>query len=126
MGWFLRRGDTTTLDDDKGRIAGPVVRPAPGVSALFDGLVRDERRSLLDLGSAAEENLHFYNRFARRIRFAGLLDGTTHDLAEPADGTRAELTAAVAAATTWSRPRMSGTPGGPMAWFRLPSSSHHR
>lgn len=53
----------------------PVVRAAPGVSALFDGLKPDGSHTLLDLGPAAEGHFRLYSDFARRIRFADLVPG---------------------------------------------------
>ncbi len=49
-------------------------RATPGVAALFDGVTEDQSHSVLDLGTAAHSSLGVYSRFARRIRFADLLD----------------------------------------------------
>lgn len=50
-----------------------MLRGAPGVTALFEGLERDGSHTVLDFGPAAESSLRYYGRFARRVRFAGLL-----------------------------------------------------
>lgn len=50
-----------------------MVRAAPGLSALFDGLERTRRLDILDLGPATDGNLRWYGPFARRVRFADLL-----------------------------------------------------
>jgi hypothetical protein len=41
--------------------------------ALFEGLSEDGRHVILDLGPAAGSHLRLYGRFAREVRFAGLL-----------------------------------------------------
>jgi hypothetical protein len=74
VGWLRRHVPAETPVVEETQLPAAIVRPAPGIAALFRGLARDEGRSLLDLGSAAEPNLRFYSRFARRLRFAGLLD----------------------------------------------------
>ncbi len=51
----------------------PLVRAAPGVSTLFDGLKPDGSHTLLDLGPASEQHFRLYSEFARRIRFADLV-----------------------------------------------------
>lgn len=56
----------------------PLERAAPGVAALFDGLSADRSHAVLDLGPAAESQLEFYGRFARRIRFADLITEPPH------------------------------------------------
>jgi hypothetical protein len=45
---------------------------APGVTALFDGMVADGTHAILDLGAASAASLSVYGRFARQIRFADL------------------------------------------------------
>jgi len=53
----------------------PVVeRAAPGMAAFFAELEEDGSHAVLDLGPAAEANFRLYGRFARRIRFADLLN----------------------------------------------------
>jgi hypothetical protein len=52
----------------------PGERSAPGIAALFTNLEEDGSHAVLDLGSASESSFRVYSRFARRIRFAGLLE----------------------------------------------------
>jgi hypothetical protein len=54
-----------------------VERATPGVAALFEGVAPDETRAVLDLGAATDSSLHVYGSFARRVRFADLLDEAT-------------------------------------------------
>lgn len=49
------------------------------MAKLFDPLSQDGRHSVLDLGPAADRHLRLFSRYARYVRFAGLL-------AEPARG----------------------------------------
>lgn len=51
----------------------PVERTSPALAALFERLHDDGRHSILDLGAAGNRELRLLGRFARRIRFAGLL-----------------------------------------------------
>lgn len=51
----------------------PLTRRSPGLAALFEALHTDGRHSVLDLGSAGARPLRLLGRFARQIRFAGLL-----------------------------------------------------
>lgn len=51
----------------------PVVRAAPGIEELFRGLREDGSHAVLDLGPSEGVHLRLYRRFARQIRFAGLL-----------------------------------------------------
>ena len=51
----------------------PVERSAPGVAKLFSTLIEDGRHSVLDLGPAADRHLRLFRRFARHVRFAGLV-----------------------------------------------------
>jgi hypothetical protein len=51
-----------------------VERPAPGIAAVFAGLREDGSHGVLDLGPASEGSFRLYSRFARRIRFADLLE----------------------------------------------------
>lgn len=53
--------------------AAPVERTSPGLAALFEALARDGRHSILDLGLAGDRHLRLLSRFARQIRFAGLV-----------------------------------------------------
>ena len=50
-----------------------VERAAPGIAALFHGLKEDGSHAILDLGAGGEGSFRLYCRFARQIRFAGLL-----------------------------------------------------
>ena len=56
----------------------PLVRAAPGVAALFDGLRRDGSHAVLDLGPATESQLRVFGSFARQVRFADLLTTPPH------------------------------------------------
>lgn len=51
-----------------------IERSAPGIAALFEGLREDGSHAVLDLGPAAQSSFELYSRFARRIRFADLLN----------------------------------------------------
>jgi len=51
-----------------------VERPAPGIAALFADLREDGSHRVLDLGAATGSSFRIYSRFARRIRFADLLE----------------------------------------------------
>ena len=53
-------------------LSATVVRPAPGLSALFETVEEDGTHRVLDLGTAAEASLRLYGRLARRVRFADL------------------------------------------------------
>jgi hypothetical protein len=53
--------------------AGIVERASPGIAALFGALTSDGSHSILDLGFAGARHLRLLGRFARRIRFAGLV-----------------------------------------------------
>lgn len=53
----------------------PVERASPGLAALFENLHDDGRHSFLDLGLAGNDHLRVFGRFARQIRFAGLVPG---------------------------------------------------
>ena len=50
-------------------------RTSPGLSALFGALKEDGRHAILDLGPAGNRHLKLFGRFARQIRFAGLVPG---------------------------------------------------
>jgi len=54
-------------------IAGERERTSPGLTALFASLSEDGRHSILDLGPAGARPLAVLSRFARQIRFAGLV-----------------------------------------------------
>jgi hypothetical protein len=51
-----------------------VERSAPGIASLFSNLDEDGSHAVLDLGPASESSFRIYSRFARRIRFAGILE----------------------------------------------------
>jgi len=57
----------------------PVERSSPGVAALFRDLKEDGSHAVLDLGSASEPSFSLYSRYARVIRFAGILTGSRID-----------------------------------------------
>ncbi len=59
-----------------------VERPSPGIAALLEGVSEDRTHSVLDLGSAASPTLEVYRRFARWVRFAGVLDQPVCDSRE--------------------------------------------
>ena len=48
-------------------------RASPGLAALFDSLGEGASHSVLDLGPARGRHLQVIGRFARQIRFAGLV-----------------------------------------------------
>lgn len=50
-----------------------IERAAPGVAALFQGLRRDGGYAILDMGPAVDPHLRLYGRYARQVRFAGLV-----------------------------------------------------
>jgi hypothetical protein len=62
--------DTSPPEEDS---PGLTERAAPGIEALFDGLKEDGTHAILDLGAGGKGSFRFYSRFARQIRFAGLL-----------------------------------------------------
>jgi len=54
---------------------GQLTRRSPALEALFGMLRDDGRHCVLDLGVADGRRLRLLGRFARRVRFAGLLPG---------------------------------------------------
>lgn len=60
--------------EEDGRPA-PARRAAPALSATFEGLDEDAEHAVLDVGTGTQAHLRLYGRFARRIRFLGLLPG---------------------------------------------------
>ena len=50
----------------------PIVRRAPGLATLLEGIALDGSHAVLDLGPAADSSLRVYGRFARWVRFADL------------------------------------------------------
>lgn len=83
MSWlrrFRRAPPGEASPEETGEPAPAAVeRAAPGFAALFDGVSEDRTHAVLDLGSAAESSFSFYSRYARRIRFAGLLSVPSHE-----------------------------------------------
>jgi hypothetical protein len=73
LGRGVPRGAATEDPEEQG---GPpmVERSAPGIAALFSNVEADGSHAVLDLGPAAESSFRLYSRFARRIRFAGILE----------------------------------------------------
>ncbi len=63
-------------------LIGAVERPSPGIAALLEGVSEDRTHSLLDLGRPASPTLEVYGRFARWMRFSGILGAPTCDLSE--------------------------------------------
>jgi hypothetical protein len=53
----------------------PLTRRSPALEALFAALQGDGRHRVLDLGEADGRRLGLLGRFARSVRFAGLLPG---------------------------------------------------
>ena len=79
MGWLPRMGRTVPRDvgakeSQEEGVPPPVERSAPGIAALFGNLREDGSHAVLDLGPAAESSFRLYSRFARLIRFAGILE----------------------------------------------------
>jgi hypothetical protein len=77
--WLRRtRGDAPSQigPEEPEDATGPpaVERAAPGMAAFFSELEEDGSHAVLDLGPAVEANFRLYGRFARRIRFADLLN----------------------------------------------------
>lgn len=77
MSWLehIRQRSPEDASSSKSEPSGPtpVERSSPALAALFDRLHPDGRHSVLDLGVASNRQLRLLGRFARRIRFAGLL-----------------------------------------------------
>jgi len=82
MGWLdlLRLGSRASpaREDTTSALPPPLVRSAPGVAALFEGLREDGSHAVLDLGPATESQLHVFGRFARQVRFADLITAPPH------------------------------------------------
>jgi hypothetical protein len=79
MGWLGRiagdgpPGAEVSPDVDEADGSRGEERTSLGLKALFDGVVRDDAHSVLDLGRASSSSFGVYGRYARRIRFADLL-----------------------------------------------------
>lgn len=76
MGWGARRARgeparTETPPD------APAERASPGLAALFESLEGGIEHSVLDLGPARGRHLQVLGRFARQVRFAGLVPRTS-------------------------------------------------
>jgi hypothetical protein len=70
IGWKQNSASDLTTE-----AAGPEhpERGSPGLAAFFDKVGEDRTHAVLDLGAASETSLHVYGRYARWVRFAGLL-----------------------------------------------------
>lgn len=76
MGLFGRGGRTPPPDAppaEEQQVPEPSERSAQALGALFEGLRDDGSHTVLDLGSASVGSFDTLGRFARRVRFAGLL-----------------------------------------------------
>jgi len=87
VAWLHRAGLPPTENGDAG---GPekenpasTERSAPGLASLFEGLREDGSHSILDLGSASKPSFELYSRFARQIRFAGVLSDPPTGVSSP-------------------------------------------
>lgn len=82
MGWLGRGRGKRSRDADQEepgeQPAEPRVRASPGVAALFEGVKEDGNHTVLDFGTASETHLRLYGRYARQIRFAGLVPTLAH------------------------------------------------
>jgi hypothetical protein len=68
--------------------SGGTVQSAPGIAALLEELPTDGVDTVLDLGPAVGNNLRWFGRYARRLRFADLKRAwrSVGSLAEALDG----------------------------------------
>lgn len=77
MKWLerIRRGQATAPTPEPPGEPGPgaLERASPALAALFRTLHDDGRHSVLDLGPAGSRHLRLLGRYARQIRFAGLI-----------------------------------------------------
>lgn len=77
--WLRRIGDGPSSEEEseepEAADPAPIRRAAPALAVVFDGLSRDGGHNVLDMGLASQAHLRLYGRYARRIRFAGLLPG---------------------------------------------------
>ena len=77
MGWLERiqrpRPSQSASTEPHEAPALPEERTSPGLAALFEALSADGLHSVLDLGHAGTRHLELLSRYARRIRFAGLI-----------------------------------------------------
>lgn len=83
MGWLSRLGSSPPAAPEPEEETAPtgVDRAAPGLQALFEGVRDDGSHTLLDLGPASGTNFRLYARYARRVRFADLLERLGRDAA---------------------------------------------
>lgn len=92
MSWLerIRQRGPDDVRSSEEEPSGPpsIERASPGLAALFERLHDDGRHSILDFGTAGNRQLRLLGRFARRIRFAGLLPGAAggEALADALDG----------------------------------------
>lgn len=80
MDWQRRIGWRSTSASDLATEAAGRERPernSPGLTEFFDKVSEDRSHAVLDLGAATESALQVYGRFARWVRFAGLLSPTS-------------------------------------------------
>lgn len=80
MDWLNRLGRrpaAAAVPTPEESVPWSVERATPGAAALFERLDPHERHAVLDLGNATESSLNVYGGFARRVRFADLLDEAT-------------------------------------------------
>ncbi len=80
MGWLSRIRGSTEGEDRAAKDDGPepessVTRASPGLAALFGGMRRDGRHSILDLGEGSNRQMEVLAPYARIIRFVGLVPG---------------------------------------------------
>ena len=78
MGWLQRfRGDDSGAAAPEAAGASgspaPSERASPGLAMVFERLSPDGRHSILDLGTASRVRLRLLGRYARQIRFAGVV-----------------------------------------------------
>jgi len=81
VGWLSRLGSSPPAAPEPEEDEAPtgVERASPGLQALFEGVREDGSHTLLDLGPASGTNFRLYERYARRIRFAELLERLDRD-----------------------------------------------
>lgn len=80
MGWLSRirgdaDGDARAVEEDGAGVPPAVARASPGLSALFQGMRREGRHSILDLGEGSNRQMEVLAPYARLIRFVGLVPG---------------------------------------------------
>lgn len=65
--------------ESNGVLTKAIDRPSPGIAALLGGVSADRTHCVLDLANGTKSALEVYRRFARWVRFAGILDGSVCD-----------------------------------------------